>query len=199
MRTAPGSLGVPFLGALRSWSRSVAPLASLSSRLGHTFKLARAVGRYPCTWDLFSVWSQTTAPVGARRGAVRPAKSDTPGAEARARPDLLRTVRRHRRPRAHEARAADKPEELREGPGVLLRPVHSASLAQSAIPQAHTPLSPGHSGHGVGVQRGRAVAEAAQAGEQRLPPRDPGRHHRHIRAGGGAPGAPLCSRRPCVP
>lgn len=45
MRTAPGSLGVPLFG--------------------HTFALARAVGRYPCTWDLFSVWAQATAPVCA--------------------------------------------------------------------------------------------------------------------------------------
>jgi hypothetical protein len=43
MSTAPGSLGVLLLG--------------------HTYALARAVGRYPCTWDLFSVWSQATAPV----------------------------------------------------------------------------------------------------------------------------------------
>ena len=47
MRTAPGSLGVPLLG--------------------HTFALARGVHRYPCTWDLFSIWSQATAPVRARR------------------------------------------------------------------------------------------------------------------------------------
>jgi hypothetical protein len=46
MRTAPSSLGVPLLG--------------------HTFALARAVGRYPCTWDLFSIWSQATAPVRRR-------------------------------------------------------------------------------------------------------------------------------------
>ena len=43
MKTAPGSLGVPFFG--------------------HTYALARAVGRYPCTWELFATWSQATAPV----------------------------------------------------------------------------------------------------------------------------------------
>jgi beta-ring hydroxylase len=43
MKTAPGSLGVPFFG--------------------HTYALARAVGRYPCTWDLFATWSQAAAPV----------------------------------------------------------------------------------------------------------------------------------------
>ena len=49
MPTAPGSLGIPFLG--------------------HTFALARGVTRYPCTWDLFSIWSRATAPVRARAAA----------------------------------------------------------------------------------------------------------------------------------
>lgn len=52
MRTAPGSLGVLLFG--------------------HTYALARATGRYPCTWDLFSIWSQATAPVRARVRAACP-------------------------------------------------------------------------------------------------------------------------------
>lgn len=58
MRTAPGSLGVPFLG--------------------HTYALARGVGRYPCTWDLFSQWSQATAPVRSPGGETCASFSDSP-------------------------------------------------------------------------------------------------------------------------
>ena len=43
MPTAPGSLGVLLFG--------------------HTYALARAVSRYPTTWELFSSWSQAAAPV----------------------------------------------------------------------------------------------------------------------------------------
>lgn len=51
MPTAPGSLGTLLFG--------------------HTFALARGVTRYPCTWDLFSIWSRATAPVRRRVGVTR--------------------------------------------------------------------------------------------------------------------------------
>ena len=34
--------------------------------LGHTIALFRAVGRYPCTWDLFAQWGTSAAPKPAR-------------------------------------------------------------------------------------------------------------------------------------
>ncbi|CEG01432.1 Cytochrome P450, E-class, group I [Ostreococcus tauri] len=34
--------------------------------LGHTVALFKAVGRYPCTWDLFATWGTTAAPRPAR-------------------------------------------------------------------------------------------------------------------------------------
>ena len=34
--------------------------------IGHTIALFRAVGNYPCTWDLFAMWATATAPKPAR-------------------------------------------------------------------------------------------------------------------------------------
>jgi hypothetical protein len=137
MPTAPGSLGIPFLG--------------------HTFALARGVTRYPCTWDLFSIWSRATAPVRLRgRGPrctdpLRPRRR----AGARACADIHGAVRRHRRPCADEARAADQPEELWQGPGVLVLAVHRASQRGRGLRRGapHAPslsTCTGHLGHRAG-------------------------------------------------
>ena len=183
MPTAPGSLGIPFLG--------------------HTFALARGVTRYPCTWDLFSIWSRATAPVRPRGRGPRCAGPLRPRCRAGAGPraDIYGAVRRHRRPGADEARAADESEELWQGPGVLILSVHCASrrgrVLRHTAPHALSLLTcAGHLGHRAGHQRRRTVEQAAHADQLRSAGGDPGRHRRHCAARCRALGTPARSRLP---
>jgi cytochrome P450 len=58
--------------AFARWNRQAfvlrgAPMApGYVPLLGHTIALFKAVGNYPCTWDLFSAWSTATAPKPVR-------------------------------------------------------------------------------------------------------------------------------------
>ena len=168
MPTAPGSLGVPFLG--------------------HTFALARGVTRYPCTWDLFSIWSRATAPVrGCFAWTHLPPLLKAAAAGACAGADLHRAVRRHRRPCAHEARSADQPEKLWQGPGVFLRTVHCASQSRTVLSAARLTRRPtrthaGHLGHWAGHQRRRVVEQTAHADQLRVARGDPGRYRGYCAA-----------------